>query len=136
MLFRSDRVGHVGIYIGEGNMVHSSSSKGVIITPLDNPYFVKNYHSSGRVERYYALLDKTSEKQIKAAPRRKVSEISLDDLTAQTNKKASKIPAKSEKFTTPLPSQVFASGKTEPKQSSPEIASTEGEEEPDYDFFD
>lgn len=131
-----DRVGHVGIYIGEGNMVHSSSSKGVIITPLDNPYFVKNYHSSGRVERYYALLDKTSEKQTKAAPRRKVPEISLDDLTAQTNKKANKIPARSEKFTTPLPSQVFASGKSGPKQNSPEIASTEGEEEPDYDFFD
>ena len=32
-----DRVGHVGIYIGNGQMVHACSSKGVVIKPLDYP---------------------------------------------------------------------------------------------------
>ncbi len=49
------RVGHVGIYIGDNKMVHSSSSKGVIISSLEANYYVVNYLSSGRVSRYYAM---------------------------------------------------------------------------------
>ena len=33
------KVGHVGIYIGNGNFVHSSTGKGVIITKLNDPYY-------------------------------------------------------------------------------------------------
>lgn len=64
-----NRVGHVGIYIGNGEMVHASSSKGVVVTPLSNPYFVSNYYSSGRIERYIALLDsKKGDRQVKPVP--------------------------------------------------------------------
>lgn len=44
----SDRVSHVGVYIGDGRMVHASSSRGVIITDITTNYYVKHYHSSGR----------------------------------------------------------------------------------------
>lgn len=43
------RVGHVGIYIGKGDFIHSSTSKGVIISNLGETYYDRHYHSSGRV---------------------------------------------------------------------------------------
>ncbi len=43
------RVSHVGMYIGDGQMVHASSSRGVIISELDDRYYSRTYHSSGRV---------------------------------------------------------------------------------------
>lgn len=45
----STNVGHVGIYIGQGEFIHSSSSKGVIISSLDQAYYVRHFHSCGRV---------------------------------------------------------------------------------------
>lgn len=45
----SGRVSHVGMYIGDGKMVHASTSKGVIISGLDERYYQRTYHSSGRV---------------------------------------------------------------------------------------
>lgn len=49
--YSDGRVAHVGIYMGDGNMIHASSSKGVIITKsvLQNPYWSKNYLFSKRV---------------------------------------------------------------------------------------
>ena len=44
------KVGHVGIYIGNGNFVHSSTSKGVVITNLNDPYYWgKRYVGAKRV---------------------------------------------------------------------------------------
>ena len=43
------RVGHVGIYIGGGEFIHASSSRGVIISSLDERYYTNHFHSAGRV---------------------------------------------------------------------------------------
>jgi len=49
--YTDGRVAHVGIYMGDGNMIHASTSKGVMITTnvLQNPYWSKNYLFSKRI---------------------------------------------------------------------------------------
>lgn len=51
-------VSHVGIYIGDNNFAHSSTSKGVIITSMDSGYYAKRYLGARRVmdtETYQAV---------------------------------------------------------------------------------
>lgn len=48
----STRVNHVGMYVGEGKMIHASSSRGVVIDPLDMAYWQKHLYSAGRVHGY------------------------------------------------------------------------------------
>ena len=45
-------VSHVGVYLANGHFVHSSRSKGVMISSLDNSYYAKRFVSGGRVENY------------------------------------------------------------------------------------
>ena len=48
------RISHVGLYIGSGRMIHASSSRGVIVSDLEQDYYLKHYHSSGRLEALFA----------------------------------------------------------------------------------
>lgn len=43
------RVSHVGMYIGDGRMIHASSSRGVVEDDLASQYFVTYYQGAGRV---------------------------------------------------------------------------------------
>ncbi len=52
----SDNVSHVGIFIGDGRMIHSSASKGVIISDIDADYYVRNFAGAGSVAQYHAML--------------------------------------------------------------------------------
>lgn len=42
---------HVGIYLKEQKFIHASSSKGVVISALDNSYYERNWLAAGRVSR-------------------------------------------------------------------------------------
>ena len=47
---RSKKINHVGIYLKSDKFVHASSSRGVIVSDLDESYYVRTYVSSGRVK--------------------------------------------------------------------------------------
>jgi lipoprotein Spr len=42
-------ISHVGVYLANNYFVHSSSSQGVMVSYLDDPYFNKKYLGSGRL---------------------------------------------------------------------------------------
>lgn len=42
-------VSHVGIYIGNNQMIHASSSKGVTISNLSTAYYLEHYHSARQI---------------------------------------------------------------------------------------
>lgn len=51
------RISHVGLYLGNNRFVHSSTSKGVIISDLDELYYKSRYAGAGRWERDIANSD-------------------------------------------------------------------------------
>lgn len=42
-------VSHVGLYIGKGEMIHASSSRGVMVSDIDGGYWGARYMGAGRV---------------------------------------------------------------------------------------
>lgn len=72
-------ISHVGIFIGDTRMIHASSSKGVIISDINEEYYLRNFKGSGKVEKYHSMIDNTT----KVAPSTNKS-ISLEELSKQT----------------------------------------------------
>lgn len=48
---KNKTVSHVGIYLKDNLFIHSSTSKGVILTNLDEPYYVKAFYKAGRHQK-------------------------------------------------------------------------------------
>lgn len=46
----SDKISHIGIYLTNNFFVHASTSKGVIISSLDENYYKKYFVGSGRIK--------------------------------------------------------------------------------------
>jgi len=50
VLFKTSRTNlHTGIYIGNNQFIHASKSKGVVLSPLNSPYWRGVYYKSVRV---------------------------------------------------------------------------------------
>lgn len=47
---RGGSVNHVGLYIGDGKMIHASTSRGVMESSVNEAYWRDRFHSAGRVE--------------------------------------------------------------------------------------
>jgi lipoprotein Spr len=43
-------ISHVGLYMANNKFVHASTSMGVVISSLDEPYWKRRYVKSGRLE--------------------------------------------------------------------------------------
>ncbi|MDO5570243.1 MAG: NlpC/P60 family protein [Bacteroidales bacterium] len=49
---KSKSINHVGIYLKNDRFIHSTTSKGVVVSSLNDPYYKKGYKESGRVVSY------------------------------------------------------------------------------------
>lgn len=47
LFFGKDNVNHVGIFIKKDKFVHASTSKGVIVSSVEEKYWKENFHSCG-----------------------------------------------------------------------------------------
>ena len=58
VFFRIDsaKPSHVGIYMGKGRFIHSSTSAGVIVSNLREDYYRKHFYAYRRI-RYEVLAD-------------------------------------------------------------------------------
>lgn len=45
-----NRINHVGIYLKDGNFIHASTSRGVIVSHLDEGYYDRTWKRGGRVK--------------------------------------------------------------------------------------
>ncbi len=48
-----NQISHVGLYVGKGNMIHASSSRGVMVSKVDVGYWGDRFKSAGRVDGAY-----------------------------------------------------------------------------------
>lgn len=47
---RSRNITHVGVYLGDDKFAHASSSRGVMVSDLNEPYWKRYYYDGGRPE--------------------------------------------------------------------------------------
>lgn len=117
-----DRVSHVGMYIGDGKMVHASSSRGVIISSLEEDYYTRYFFGAGKVDQYYAMIDTNKKKDKKEPPRHAPAPVVVEPaapapvVVAEAKPTAAPVPAAAPASTpTPKPEPGPASRPAQPK---------------------
>lgn len=56
-------IDHVGIYLGGGKFIHTSSSHGVIVSDLGEKYFIRHFVKAGRLPGFPPLQTSVTEDQ-------------------------------------------------------------------------
>lgn len=46
---RSNRITHIGIYLGDNRFAHASTTHGVVISNLNEPYYSRFFYKGGRI---------------------------------------------------------------------------------------
>lgn len=46
---KSNSITHIGIYLGDNRFAHASSSRGVVISNLNEPYYSRYFYKGGRI---------------------------------------------------------------------------------------
>lgn len=46
---KSRRITHIGIYLGDDRFAHASSTRGVVISNLNEPYYSRYFYKGGRI---------------------------------------------------------------------------------------
>lgn len=54
----SKKVSHVGLYVGDGKMIHASTSRGVVCQNLSDDYYTRTFVGAGRIDSF-ASINKT-----------------------------------------------------------------------------
>ena len=108
---RQGEVSHVGLYIGERNMIHASSSRGVIVSSLDNTYYKRTFHSAGRVRELFDLIQNFEFPAAKSPVIDIVPDEKIDTPPAEIQTKKSKPAAPKAKPSAPKAKPVTAKAK-------------------------
>lgn len=66
-----NRVSHVGIYVGDNQMIHSSTRQGVVMADITSPYFTLTFIQAGYVDAYRKMLTDKKPKEEKPKPIKK-----------------------------------------------------------------
>lgn len=48
---KNNKINHVGIYLKDGNFIHASTSKGVIVSHLNEGYYSQTWKKGGRINK-------------------------------------------------------------------------------------
>ena len=102
---RNGKVSHVGLYVGDGNMIHASTSKGVIVTSIDSNYYAGRLLSGGRVRDFMS-----EQKAQKPQKTEKPAPVVIPTDTVVPDAKP----------VTPEPKLAEKTEKTEPEKTEPE----------------
>jgi lipoprotein Spr len=57
---RKRRISHIGLYLGDNKFVHSSTSRGVIISDLNEEYYKRRFAGAGRLRENLAEAEENN----------------------------------------------------------------------------
>lgn len=70
-------VSHVGLYIGKGEMIHASSSRGVMVSRVDAGYWGDRFRGIGRIDGAYASWAKTDRGAKSSKKKRRITAVKM-----------------------------------------------------------
>lgn len=105
---KNGRIGHVGMYVGNGQMIHASGSRGVMISLLEEKYWQTHYAGAGRVEAFSKLLADNRKSGKKSKKEKKKEKKSEDDAPPFEYTKVAALPGQQRAKAAPAPPEPVA----------------------------